>query len=105
MRLINAKNLENYAYEPEFGIKDEMENWVDEINIPVDVKAEYEEELKGLCWKVLKSCMNVIRTEPTAYDVNKVVNQMAEYIKESSNVDYNRAMIEAIEIVKSGGIG
>ncbi len=48
--------------------------------------------------------MNFILQIPTAYDVDKVVGQMEEYIKESSNVDYNRAMIEAIEIVKSGGI-
>ena len=36
--------------------------------------------------------------------INKVIEQMEEYIKESKNVDYNGAMIEAIEIVKSGGI-
>lgn len=42
---------------------------------------------------------------PIVYDVDKVVKQMEEYIKESFNVDYSRAMIEAIEIVKSGGIG
>lgn len=42
--------------------------------------------------------------QQTAYDVDKVVGQMEEYVRESSNVDYNRAMIEAIEIVKSGGI-
>lgn len=65
-RLIDADNIENYAHEPEFGIKDEMENWIAEINIPADIKNEYEEELKELCWKVLKSCMNVIKTEPTA---------------------------------------
>lgn len=46
----------------------------------------------------------VINEQPTAYDVDKVVEQMEEYVKESSNVDYNMAMIEAIEIVKSGGI-
>lgn len=37
---------------------------------------------------------------PIAYDVDKIVAQMEEYIRESSNADYNRAMIEAIEIVK-----
>ncbi len=46
----------------------------------------------------------MVDEQPTAYDVDKVVEQMEEYVKESSNVDYNRAMIEAIEIVKSGGI-
>lgn len=50
------------------------------------------------------SIRKMIDLQPTAYDVNKVVEQMEEYVKESSDVDYNRAMIEAIEIVKSGGV-
>nr|WP_296488600.1 hypothetical protein [uncultured Acetatifactor sp.] len=51
-----------------------------------------------------EAAQKLIDEQPTAYDMDKVVGQMEEYIKESSNVDYNRAMIEAIEIVKSGGI-
>lgn len=51
-----------------------------------------------------EAAQNLIDEQHTAYDVDKVVEQMEEYAKESSNVDYNRAMIEAIEIVKSGGI-
>lgn len=51
-----------------------------------------------------KSIMRMVEEQPTAYDVDKVVERLEEYVKESSNVDYNRAMIEAIEIVKSGGI-
>jgi len=42
-----------------------------------------------------------LKKQPAAYDVDKVVRQLEEYVKESCNVDYNRAMIEAIEIVKS----
>lgn len=42
----------------------------------------------------------MVLKQPTAYDMDKVVEQMQEYIRESSNADYNRAMIEAIEIVK-----
>lgn len=51
-----------------------------------------------------KSIAKLVDEQPTAYYVDKVVEQMEEYVKESSNVDYNRAMIEAIEIVKSGGV-
>lgn len=53
---------------------------------------------------VTSNLEQAIAEQPTAYDVDKVVEQLEEYVKESSNVDYNRAMIEAIEIVKSGGI-
>lgn len=118
MRLIDADKLENYAYEPEFGIKDEIENWVDEINIPVNLKVEYEEELRELCWKVLKSCMNVIKTEPTAYDVDKVVERMEalrqneikiickpkSHIEEMQACRAHNVLKDAIKIVKSGGI-
>lgn len=52
----------------------------------------------------LFEAFELIGNVPTAYNVDKVVEQMEEYVKESSNVDYNRAMIEAIEIVKSGGV-
>ena len=76
MRLVDADKLENYAYEPEFGVKGEIENWIDETDIPWDIKTEYEEELRGLCWKVLKGCMNVIRTEPTAYGVGEVMEHL-----------------------------
>lgn len=47
-----------------------------------------------------KQILGDIEDMPTAYDEDKVVGQMEEYIRESSNADYNRAMIEAIAIVK-----
>lgn len=39
-----------------------------------------------------------------AYDVDRVVGQLEEHTRGSSNIDYNRAIIEAIENVRSGGI-
>lgn len=42
-----------------------------------------------------------IRNQPTAFDVDKVVEQLEEFIRESNNADYNRAMFEAIEVIKS----
>lgn len=111
MRLIDADELENYAYEPEFGIKDEIENQIAESSIPVDVKIEYDEELEELCRKVLESCMNVIKTEPTAYDVDKVVRRLEEERNQTYRADgslmwarTNISIDKAIEIVKFGGI-
>ncbi len=75
-----------------------------ECNIPkYQTDAELNAFLLGLNAKQI-AVMECFSDTPTAYDVDKVVEQMEEYIRESSNVDYNRAMIEAIEIVKSGGI-
>ena len=48
MRLIDAERIEDFAYEPEFGTKDVIEDWIEETNIPFDVKVEYEEELRKL---------------------------------------------------------
>lgn len=105
MRLIYAEKLENYAHESEFGTGDEIENWIAEINIPIDVKSEYDEELKELCWKVLNGCMNVIKTEPTAYDMDKVVERLEANAMFSQEEDEAFLMLDdAIEIVKSGGI-
>ena len=102
MRLVNAEKLENYAYEPEFGMRDMVENWIAETDIPADVKMEYEEELGELCWKVLKSCMNVIRTEPTAYNVDEVVEQLEKEGRESVLVTLKAAYKVAIETIKKG---
>lgn len=83
MRLVDARKIENFAHEGEFGTEDMVENWIGETDIPVDIKAEYEEELKGLCWKVLEDCMNITKTEPTAYDLQQVVQQLEERAKEA----------------------
>lgn len=33
-------------------------------------------------------------------DVDNIISQFHEYIKESNNVDYSRAMVEAIEVIE-----
>lgn len=78
MRLIDAENIENFAHEESFGTGDMVKNWIAEMLIPDDIKDEYEEELAELCWKAIECCMNVTKTEPTAYDVDKVIEQMEE---------------------------
>lgn len=100
MRLIDAEKLENYAHEPEFGTNDEIVNWIGEISIPLDLKSEYEEELKELCWKVLNGCMNVIKTEPTAYDVDKVVERLkVNSMYMDGEIEAFVTLDDAIEIV------
>ena len=112
MRLIDAERIEDFAYEPEFGTKDVIEDWIEETNIPFDVKVEYEEELRKLCWEVIQGCMNITKTEPTAYDIEKVVAELKEW---TFNADINLgdgtvknsdliASENAIEIVKRGGV-
>lgn len=48
----------------------------------------------------------MVELEPTAYDIDKVVEQLEEQIEENpycSLANYRAGLFEAIEIVKSGG--
>lgn len=112
MRLIDGDNLEGFAYEPTFGTRDMIENWIEETDLPFEIKAGYDKELKKLCWNVLEGCMNVIKTEETAYDLGKVIDRLENV----SNADRYDGMggyyvgertvylDDAIEIVKQGGV-
>ena len=104
MRLIDTERIEDFAYEPEFDTKEVIEDWIEETNIPFDVKVEYEEELRKLCWKVIQGCMNITKTEPTVYDIEKVVAELKElqqyYIY---SIDDLVRLKEVKEILKRGG--
>ena len=56
-----------------------------------------------------KECMNYIcefrdiQKQPTAYDVDKVVEKLEEKIADMNFCEYRDAFIDAIEIVKHGG--
>lgn len=54
-----------------------------------------------------KALKILIADFPTAYDTDKVVDQLEEEIKENPNVcetEYRAGLYKAIEIVKGGGI-
>lgn len=58
----------------------------------------------------IKAILDFIDNQPTAYDVNKVVNQMekdkfidCETILSDVHQGYNAGLSRAIEIVKAGG--
>lgn len=60
----------------------------------------------------MKAILDFIDNQPTAYDVNKVVNQMekdkfidCETILSDVHQGYNAGLSSAIEIVKAGGRG
>ena len=48
-----------------------------------------------------------IKSQPTAYDVDKVVDQLNDkfrVVRTDEDLEWNRAMDEAITIVKGGGV-
>lgn len=53
------------------------------------------------------SVKDVINNMPTAYDVDKVVDQLNDkfrVVRTDEDLEWNRAMDEAITIVKGGGV-
>lgn len=120
MRLIDANNLEYFAYEKVFGTEGQISEWISEVGF--DATDELEvlvEKLNQLCWKVLTGCMYVIQTEPTAYDVDKVANEIRGIGKrycdsvctealicdyDYAACDYGVLIRKIIETVKDGGV-
>lgn len=114
MRLIDADNLENFAYEECFWTEEMIYDWIREVGFDEETLEKTEDKLKELCWKVLAGCMNVIRTEPTAYDVENIV-KVLENVRDTilgpryKNAALNRGNIDClfnqtIKLVKSGGV-
>jgi hypothetical protein len=125
-RLIDADNLVLFPNNPESGTNDMIDSWIDEcglsnleLYITEDCPVDVEHALKDLCWKVIQGYINVVETEPTAFDVDKVVKQL-EKLRDKANLNVLKNMNEpipyssasnrayaydmAIEVVKAGGI-
>lgn len=54
-----------------------------------------------------QSLINRIEAQPIAYDVDKVVDQLNDkfrVVRTDEDLEWNRAMDEAITIVKGGGV-
>lgn len=55
----------------------------------------------------LATLASVIDAQPTAYDVDKVVEQLSDKFRVArtdEDLEWNRAMYDAIKIVKGGGV-
>ena len=126
MRLIDADNLVLFPDNPESGTNDMIDSWIDEcglsnleLYITEDCPVDVEHALKDLCWKVIQGYINVVETEPTAFDVEKVVEQLdnlrKEYKMEANNINiphnyscyykgHMRGYEHSIDIVMRGGI-
>lgn len=57
--------------------------------------------------KVLDRYIHVVDSQPTVFDVDKVVDQLNDkfrVVRTDEDLEWNRAMDEAITIVKGGGV-
>ena len=108
MRLVDADALIEFPYSPESGTNDMIENWIMEAGLygeSVGFDEGIEEKARKLCELVIKGFINVVNTEPTAYDVEKVVEQLEKEFKKyyGNNWDEAPYLVKAIDAVRAGG--
>jgi hypothetical protein len=77
---------------------------------PSDVDSQGKQKISATVYKAIQNCINAVKEQPTAYDPDKVVEQLEKRSKEyNSGVRLHgkpEEMLtdEAIEIVKGGGV-
>ena len=115
--MIDADKVKQFPYSPESGTEDMVEAWIYEcglynleLYVTDDCPVDVEQALKDLCRKIIEGFINIIDTEPTAYNPEKVAEELQERSKEyNSGVRLHgkpEEMLthEAVEIVRMGGV-
>lgn len=119
-KLIDAEKLKNFFFSETSGTEDIIRDLMDAHGLDY-VNDIDEDAVMAFAEDLLKAVKNVIDTEPTAYDVDKVVEQL-EKEKQTSTSAKAEAIVgmcgasanhyggeecayqRAIEIVKGGGV-
>lgn len=108
MRLIDADAIRNFPFNETSGTEDMIEDWIEKAGFDKVTQCEFEDELHELCRLVIHGMINVIDTEPTAYDVDKVVEELEEYSNADEAERHGTIPVieldDAIDIVKRGGV-
>ena len=96
MRLIDADklilNLNNYAL----------------LESPSNVESAEDRKISRAVYSTIQNCMKTVDEQPTAFDVDKVVETLMNRFRVVSNdedLEWNRAIDYAVKIVKGGGAG
>ena len=66
-----------------------------------------EQQTHSYCTMMLYEIADMIEDAPTAYDVDKVVGQLNDkfrVVRTDEDLEWNRAMDDAITIVEGGGV-
>lgn len=104
-RLIDADFVKDFFFSETSGTEETIRDLAEKHNLTYlnDVN---EDEVMSFAKDLLEAVQNVIETETTAYDPDKVVNQLNDkfrVVRTDEDLEWNRAMDEAITIVKGGG--
>lgn len=105
-RLIDADSVKDFFFSETSGTEETIRDLAEKHNLTYlnDVN---EDEVMSFAKDLLKAVQNVIETEPTAYDPDKVEDQLNDkfrVVRTDEDLEWNRAMDEAITIVKGGGV-
>lgn len=105
-RLIDADSVNDFFFSETSGTEETIRDLAEKHNLTYlnDVN---EDEVMSFAKDLLKAVQNVIETEPTAYDPDKVEDQLNDkfrVVRTDEDLEWNRAMDEAITIVKGGGV-
>ena len=71
---------------------------IDEEKLMEDMQKTITEQSGNIDW------MNMIYRQPTAYDVDQVVEQLEEFRDEMSMFGCDGLLLDLIEVVKGGGV-
>lgn len=101
-RLIDADSVKDFFFSETSGTEETIRDLAEKHNLTYlnDVN---EDEVMSFAKDLLEAVQNVIETETTAYDPDKVVNQLNDkfrVVRTDDDLEWNRAMDEAITIVK-----
>lgn len=73
---------------------------------PSDVDSQGKQKISTAVYKAIQNCINAAKEQPTAYNPDKVVEQLEKEFKKYYGENWNKApyLVRAIEIVKGGGV-
>ncbi|MFR7938330.1 MAG: hypothetical protein ACLU4R_06510 [Lachnospiraceae bacterium] len=78
---------------------------------PSNVESADDRKISRAVYKAITDCIEAVNEQPTAFDVDKVINELkrdkfieSECILSDVHQGYNAGLSKAIEIVKGGGV-
>lgn len=103
-RLIDASELNDFFFSETSGTEEIIHDLMQKHGLNYD-NGVNEDAVMDFAIDLLKKAQNVIDTQPTGYDPDKVVEQLEKEFKKYYGENWNKApyLVKAIEIVKAGG--
>lgn len=106
MRLIDASELKDFFFSETSGTEEIINDLMQKHGLNY-ANGVNEDTVMYFAIDFLERVQNVIDTQPTAYDPDKVVDQLNDkfrVVRTDEDLEWNRAMDEAITIVNGGGV-